>query len=289
MDHQDIHHAHYGQGQGMVDVSGQPFGDFLQRVLYDQQQQHQQQQQQQQQHQQQQQRHQHMDPSRIAVTQGLAVLDFCDDSNLDMNEMDYGMLDHWNLGNIHDMLATDPNLATYVSAQPEDTADMSHMRKRLVSIWSDSPWRFTPDDTKDNIHAQKSNLPLGDIHGSHLRPADKVIQDTLDSSARDKILAIVLSTCQNNAILSRVASSFPSTDVMDSLMHVFLAWHLCQVSEFVHFGSFSMNSQCPEWLGVAAAAGAILTPVKALRKFGYALQEAVRKSHSIETTPVFHF
>lgn len=215
----------------------------------------------------------------MAVPQGLAVLDFCDDANLDMNEMDYGMLDNWNLGNIHDMLATDPNLAHYVSAPTDnDTVHMSHMRKRLVSIWSDSPWRFTPDDTRDTIHVHKSNLPLGDIHSSHLLPADKVIQDTLDSSARDKILAIVLSTCQNNSILSRVASSFPSTDVMDSLMHVFLAWHLCQVSEYIHFGSFSMNSQCPEWLGMAAAAGAILTPVKALRKFGYALQEAVRKS-----------
>lgn len=266
MNRQDIYQAQYGQ----------PFGDFLQRVLYDQQQQQQQQHQQQQQ---QQQHHQQMDPSRMAVAQGISVLDFCDDANLDMNEMDYGMLDQWNLGNIQDMLATDPNLATYVSAQPEDTADMSNMRKRLVSIWSDSPWRFTPDGTKDNINVHKSNLPLGDIPSSHLRPADKVVQDVLDSSARDKILAIVLSTCTNNAILSRVASSFPSTEVMDSLMHVFLAWHMCQVSEYIHFGSFSMNAQCPEWLGMAASAGAILTPVKALRKFGYALQEAVRKSH----------
>lgn len=213
----------------------------------------------------------------MAVAQGLAVLDFCDDANLDMNELDFGMLDNWNLGNIPGMIATDPNLANYVSNQSEDSADMSHMRQRLVSLWAESPWRWVPDGTKDNIQAEKSNLPLGDINGSQLRP-DKVTNDMLDPSGRDKILAIVLGTCQNNVMLSRVASSFPSTEVMDSLVHVFLAWHLCQVSEFVHFGSFSMNEQCPEWLAVAAAAGAILTPVKSLRKFGYALQEAVRES-----------
>lgn len=213
----------------------------------------------------------------MAMAQGLAVLDFCDDANLDMNDIDFGILDNWNLGNIHGMIATDPNLANYVANQSEDSADMSHMRQRLVSIWADSPWRWVPDGTKDNIHTLKSNLPLGDIKGSQLR-ADKVVNEMLESSGRDKILAIVLGTCQNNVMLGRVASSFPSTEVMDSLVHIFLAWHLCQVSEFIHFGSFRMNDQCPEWLAVAAAAGATLTPVRSLRKFGFALQEAVRKS-----------
>lgn len=262
-DNPDSYQAHYGQSQGMVDVSTQPFGDFLQNVLFNQQQQHQQQQ---------------IEPSRMGMAHGLNVLDFCDDGNLDMNDLDFGMLTNWNLGNIHNLLATDPNLANYVSAQPEDSTDMSHLRKRLVSIWSDSPWRWQPDDIKDNIHAHKSNLPLEDINSSHLRPADKVIQDTLENSARDRIMAIVLQTCASTPISTRVANSFPSTEVLDSLMHVFLAWHLCQVSRFIHFGSFSMSSQCPEFLGMMAAAGAILTPVKSLRKFGYALQEAFRKS-----------
>lgn len=153
---------------------------------------------------------------------------------------------------------------------------MSSMRQRLVSVWAQSPWRWVPDGSRDNIHTEKSNLPLPDINSSHLRP-DKVVADTLEPSGRDKILAIVLGVCHNNNMLSRVASSFPSTEVIDSLVHVFLAWHMCQVSEFIHFGSFSMNAHCPEFLAVAAAAGAILTPVKSLRKFGYALQEAVRK------------
>lgn len=255
----DGYQASYHQNQNMVDMNRLPFSDFLRDVLYDQ---HQQQQQQ-------------MDNQKMAEAQGLAVLDFCDDANLEMNDLDFGMLDNWNIGNVHGMLATDPNLANYVSSQPEDTADMSRMRQRLVKIWTNSPWRWMPDGHKDNIHNQKSGLPLADIHSTQLKP-DRIIHDKLDSSGRDKILAIVLSTCQNNVMLSRVASSFPSTDVMDSLVHIFLAWHLCQVSEFIHFGTFALNAQCPEWTAVAASAGGILTSVQSLRKFGFALQEAVR-------------
>ncbi|KAL1878644.1 hypothetical protein Daus18300_001919 [Diaporthe australafricana] len=264
MDHNnpDSYQASYHQNQNMVDMNRMPFSDFLRDVLYDQQQQQQQQQQQ-------------MDTQKMAEAQGLAILDFCDDANLEMNDLDFGMLDHWNIGNVHGMLATDPNLANYVSSQPEDTADMSRMRQRLVKIWTDSPWRWMPDGHKDNIHNQKSGLPLADINTTKLKP-DRIIHDKLDSSGRDKILAIVLSTCQNNVMLSRVASSFPSTDVMDSLVHIFLAWHLCQVSEFIHFGTFALNAQCPEWTAVAASAGGILTSVQSLRKFGFALQEAVR-------------
>ncbi|POS78716.1 hypothetical protein DHEL01_v202900 [Diaporthe helianthi] len=249
----DSYHGSYPT-QSPVDMNKMPFSDFLRDVIYDQQQ---------------------MDSQKMVEAQGLAVLDFCDDANLEMNDLDFGMLDHWNLGDVHGMLATDPNLANYVSNQPEDTADMSRMRQRLVKIWTNSPWRWMPDGHKDNIHNQKSGLPLADIHATQLKP-DRIIHDKLDSSGRDKILAIVLSTCQNNVMLSRVASSFPSTEVMDSMVHIFLAWHLCQVSEFIHFGTFSLNAQCPEWSAVAASAGGILTSVQSLRKFGFALQEAVR-------------
>lgn len=267
--HQDNYRTQYSQGQALVDMSKQQFGDFLQHVLYDQQQQQQQQLQQQAPPQ--------LDPSTgLAVAQGLAVLDFCNDANLDMNDMDFGMLDNWNLGNIPGIIATDPNLANYLPDQSAESADMSNIRQRLVSLWRDSPWQWQPDGTKDNIQSAKNNLPLGDINSSQLR-ANKVVNDKLHLSGRDKILSVVLSTCQNNVMLGRVSSSFPSIEVMDSLVQVFLAWHQCQVSGFIHLSSLRMVDHSSEWLAVVAAAGAILTPVRSLRKFGFALQEAVRK------------
>lgn len=265
----DTYQAPYQQDHNMLDMARLPFSDFLRDVLFEQSQGH------------------SMDPSRMveahgahhgAHGQGLAVLDFCDDGNLELNDMDFGLLDHWNVGNGEAMLATDPSLSNYVpNNQVEDTADMSRMRQRLVKIWTHSPWRWMPDK-QDSGYVEQNNLPLtqGEVSSTQLR-LDRVIRDKLEAPGRDKILAIVLSTCRDNAMMGRVASSFPSNEVMDALVHIFLAWHLCQVSEWIHYGSFRLNAQCPEWLAVAASAGAILTPVATLRKFGFALQEAVRK------------
>lgn len=261
MDHKgnpEEYQAQYQQDHNMLDMQRQPFTDFMQSILYGQ--------------------SRALRPSGASAALNLAVLDYFDDTSLEMNDVDFGMLDTWNVGNIHEMIAADPNLAGYVSQQSEDPTELSHMRKRLVSIWQESPWRWMPDGMKDNINTEKSNLSLGDITGAQLRP-DRVVEDKLEPSGRDRIMAIVLEACRNSAILTRVASSFPSVEVMDSLAHVFLAWHLLQVGEFLHFPTFSLNEQPPQWLAVAAAAGAISIPVASLRKFGYALEEAVRKSN----------
>ena len=239
---------------GMVDMARLPFSDFLRDVLYE--------------------------PAleaRLAESQGLAVLDFCDDANLELNDMDFGILDNWNVDGM-----TGSAAAQEFTPRTDDTSvDLSQMRQSLNKIWADSPWRWHPKNL-DTGYGEQSNLPVptddvsSPVFQERQRRLDRVVRDKLDPAGRDKILAIVLSTCRNNSMMTRVASSFPSVDVMDTLVHIFLASHLCQVSEWIHFGSFSLNSQWPEWLAVVAAGGAVLTPVQTLRKFGFAIQEAVR-------------
>src|SRR3569833_18873 len=241
-----------------------PFSDFLRDIMYP-----------------------LADPSRMAEAQGLAVLDFCDNSNLELNDLDFGVMDNWNLDGA--MAANMASSEQEFAAAPgsgtggrfEEAADLSSMRQRLVSMWTESPWRWNPNKQDSGYREQAYlDVPSREISGVQFQESrqrlDRVVKDKLEPSGRDKILAIVLSTCQNNAMLTRVASSFPSTEVMDSLIHIFLASHLCQVSEWIDYASFNLNSQWPEWLACAAAAGAILTPNTTLRKFGYALQEAVR-------------
>jgi hypothetical protein len=228
------------------------FPDFLRDVLYD----------------------QSFSNPRLPEAQGPGVLDFYDDANLDFSAFDFGLLDHWNV---------DPARGT--ADQPdssEDPVGMPAMRSALVKIWTESPWRWTPGKT-DNCYTEQSNLPLpaSDAHTPQTHdnptPVDRVVKDTLQPSSRDKTLAIVLSTCRESRMANRVASSFPSTDMMDSWINIFLAAHLCQVSSWIHYGSLSLNNQWPEWLATAAAAGAVLTPVPAFRRFGFALQEAIRE------------
>ena len=231
-----------------------PFSDFLRDVLYEQ---------------------SVGDHNRLAEAQGLAVLDFCDDTNLDLKDFDFNLLDHWNVESTVDV-------ANMQQSGPDEAVDMSSMRSRLVKIWTESPWRWNPGKS-DTGYNEQSNLPLSSRDAQDTRPQgraskiDRAIQDTLNSSSRDKILAIVLSNCRENSIRARVAESFPPADAMDSWVHIFLASHMCQVSAWIHYGSFCLNSQWPEWLAIAASAGAIMAPLPTLRRFGFALQEAVRR------------
>ncbi|KAL2129077.1 hypothetical protein VTI74DRAFT_8269 [Chaetomium olivicolor] len=232
-----------------------PFSDFLRDVLYDQ---------------------SMNNPPKLAETPGMAVLDFYDDANLDFKEFDFALLDHWNF---------DPTRS--VADQTSESGDpviTAAMPLSLVKIWTESPWRWQPQQA-DNCYTEQSNLPLpshSDAQGTQIQDSrvavDRVSKDVLHGSCRDRIMGTVLSTCRDSSMSARVASSFPSAEAMDSWINIFLAAHLCQVSSWLHYGSLSLNKHCTEWLATAAAAGAVLTPVPAFRRFGFALQEAIRVS-----------
>jgi hypothetical protein len=232
------------------------FHDFLREVLYD----------------------QPPVPAKPSESQGLAVLDFCDNTNLDLDYIEFGLLGNWNMDGLADMVPA----ACEQSPGSEQPADISQMRQSLVRVWTDSPWRWDPK-SHDSGYREQGNLPLAAVDAADAQRQanayriERVVQETLDQSGRDQVLAIVLGTCRENTTLDRVAASFPSADLMDMLIHVFLTSHACQVSEWIHFPSFRLNAQWPEWLAVAAAAGAVLMPALTIRKFGFALQEALRK------------
>jgi hypothetical protein len=259
----DQSNSEISQPQGthaMLEMSKAPFSDFLRDILYDQ---------------------AMGDQARFTEPQGLAVLDFCDDGSLELNDIDFGLLDDWNIGGVADP-AANMNLQDFQSKSEVQPADMDKMRQRLVQVWTKSPWKFNPQKT-DNRFNEQGNLPLPTMDASqaqlynHQRPHDRILTETLNPAGRDKILAIVLNTCRNSSVMSRVASSFPSAEVMDSWIHIFVTAHASHVCSFVHYPTLSLNVQWPEWLATAASAGAVLAPIPTLRRFGFALQEAVRK------------
>lgn len=245
-------------GHNVVDAAREPFSDFLRDVLYE----------------------PPLDPSRLVEGQGLAVLNFCDNADLELNDMDFGLLDHWNIDGMG-AAAPPPSAQDFTPRTDDFPVDLSQMRQTLTKVWTDSPWRWHPKNV-DTGYGEQSNLPVPRLDATSPvfqesgQRLDRVIEDKLEPSGRDRVLGIVLSTCRTNNVMTRVASSFPSVEVMDTLIHIFLASHACQVSGWIHYPSFVLNAQWPEWLAVVAAAGAVLTPIHTLRKFGFALQEAVR-------------
>lgn len=240
-----------------MDFNNIPFFEFLRDVLYQ----------------------QPLDLPRPTESQGPAVLDFCDNMDMDLTEMDFGLLDHWNLDLEGGGALITPAL---VGQNPQNSAEMSQMRQNLANVWGELPWKWEPT-AKDSGYTEQGNLPISakDLSNAQFQETKKnlerVVDQKLNLSSRDQILAIILKTCRDPSTAGRVAASFPTVDVMDTMMQVFLAAHIRQVSTWIHFPTLKLNSLWPEWVGNAVAAGAVLMPAPTLRKFGFAIQEAVRK------------
>jgi len=165
----------------------------------------------------------------------------------------------------------------------EHSAEIAQMRQSLVQAWTESPWRWDPKNNDTGYREQGLlAVPAKEMSSAQFQESrkrlERVVAEKLEQPTRDRVLAILLSTCyQNAATANRVAASFPTVEVMDTLVHIFLASQACQVDEWIHFPTFRLNEQWPEWVAMAAAMGASLTPVPTLRKFGFAVQEAVRE------------
>ncbi|KAK5990311.1 Transcription factor [Cladobotryum mycophilum] len=240
-----------------VEVNHVPFFDFLREMLYQ----------------------QPFDQTKLANPEGMDVLNFCDNANMELTDMDFGLLDFWNLDALN--VGTMPMEMEVVGPLAQNTIDISQMRENLVNVWTKSPWRWDPAH-HDSGYKEQGNLPVSATDAARIqleerrKGIERVIDEKLNQSSRDQVLTVLLSTCHQSGTAGRVAASFPSVEVMDTMVHIFLAAHGCQVSAWIHFPTFTLNTQWPEWIGVAAAAGAVLTPVPTLRKFGFAVQEAVR-------------
>jgi hypothetical protein len=244
----------------LVDVTRLPFSDFLRDVIAP------------------------YNPNRaLEEHQGLAVLNFCDDVNLEVSDVDltvpgyYGY--DYTTGNY--MIGLDKaSNSEGLASKAEEAMDLSEMRSKCDNIWIDSPWRWTPDKL-DHAYCEENNLPLppDEMNNPRFREsqgqADRIVRDCLSQSSRDKLLAVVTAICREQ-MRQRVASAFPSCEVLDMLLQFYFASQLCQTSSFIHHASLKLNSQCPEWIAATVAAGAVLTPLPILRKFGFALQEIVR-------------
>ncbi|KAM0519148.1 hypothetical protein ACHAPW_002394 [Verticillium nonalfalfae] len=202
----------------------------------------------------------------------------------------YPLLDYWNV----DLLGDGFQQSQTFTPSPEDSIDLVQMRKNLVQAWTESPWRWSLSRVNAG-YGEQSNLPVpspdvtGALRESRKNLGETVVTDRLDGAARDGVLAIVLKTCKTSEMMARVASSFPSAEVMDSLIHIFLASHFCQTSQWIHQATFDMKAMPADWHAMAAASGAVLTPVPTLRRWGFAVQEAVRvtipeKFESVNTT-----
>lgn len=147
------------------------------------------------------------------------------------------------------------------------------------NIIQDSIWRFVP---VPGVHgyAEQGDLSIpaqeaiAGTPESLVNVRRRATTEKLDSVARDKILAILFSQVRPHILPA--LSAFPSVMLLDKLIQFFLAGPTPSARNWIHTASFNPAKARPELLLAMAAAGAVLTPDRSLRKLGFAMQEVVR-------------
>jgi hypothetical protein len=207
------------------------------------------------------------------------VLNFGIDTTFDFSDIDFGLPPLPPLPEAERPTYTASNLVN--EQAPGSGARTPELRNSInlgTQAFRKSVWQFIPSQ-EDHGYAEQLNfsLPYQDIDSPEIRLAAdlSISNQRLDQSSRDRILAMILSTCEPR-IFSRVVSSFPSTELLDNLMHQFFSFELSRTDSWMHLPTFRLNGQRPELTGIIVAAGAVLSTVPVVRKLGFAIQEAVR-------------
>ena len=201
------------------------------------------------------------------------VLNFGIEDGVDFQDFDFGLL------NSSQELAAQPvqQLPLDDLSGPPSRAD-DGQGATLGSHTSDafrrSLWQWIPG-ILDQGQCEQLNLSLPSNIGVPAAHTKRPCLERLSQSARDKIMAMVTSTCDSSAVM-HIVSQFPSVTVLDCLIQDFLFLHQGRAVSFLHIPTFAPNDMTPELVAMTAASGAVLNSVPVVRKLGFALQEAVR-------------
>jgi hypothetical protein len=206
------------------------------------------------------------------------IMDLSFDLDVGLTDLDLGLLDQYNFQ------------APFAAATPstdvhEITAQSSEIDGVPVrtEAFKQSIWRYLPQRNKDFGAAEQPNLAFSDSEQENNRHSNiiqrRAIAERLDRVSRDRLMALVLGTCSPGNI-KRIASAFPSIELLDGLIQCFLTSPSIDAQSWFHLPTFSPSKTSPELLACIVAAGAASTPDMPLRKLGFALHEASRNGQS---------
>ncbi|KAK4544217.1 hypothetical protein LTR36_004427 [Oleoguttula mirabilis] len=206
------------------------------------------------------------------------LFDFGVDANMELNDLDLSFLDTYNNANPFDLRTpsigfptTGSDIMPSFTSAPVPPLDTTALPRASV-------WRFRPL-SKDSGSAEQANLSLPTP--TSLEIDRRVTCEPLSQTSRDKVLAMILSTCKPNSI-PRAVACFPSISLLDSLFQFSLTSPGSHAKHWIHAPTLLAGQTRPEVLAAIIAAGAVLTPDASIRKVGYAIQEAIRTAVQVQ-------
>ncbi|GAM87647.1 hypothetical protein ANO11243_056740 [Dothideomycetidae sp. 11243] len=205
----------------------------------------------------------HLAPPTTGLPSGIwtprNIYDFGGDTTLQLDDLDLSFLDNLNperLGSTYDDSDLDAG----------DTPTEPPLG--VESLQTASTWRFRPspkDSRPSNLHMPATDSSKHLLFDRHITP------EPLSHPIRDQILAMAITA----GVDTRAFLSFPSLEILDSLLQFFLAAVASPLTS-IHIPTFYPSRRRPELCAAMIAAGAAAAPDVSMRKFGLVLQEAAR-------------
>jgi hypothetical protein len=199
---------------------------------------------------------------------------------IELDDLDLRFLDTYNITVPFELGRPSFSEATQKAPSMGRSNNMPHPASSASEAFRNHHWRFRPNH-KDHGAAEEHNLSLPSDVRDHPSPesqmsfARRATSVRLGSAVRDKILSIVIQSCRPENLPKAIAS-FPSVELLDTLIQFYLTSPHARADSFIHAATFDPNEKRPELLLAMASAGAVLTSDATLTKLGYAMQECIR-------------
>ncbi|KAI4703069.1 hypothetical protein J4E81_001946 [Alternaria sp. BMP 2799] len=187
------------------------------------------------------------------------IMDLSFDLDVGLTDLDLGLLDQYNFQ--VPFAADTPSTDAHGAEQPVPETDTAPVR---AEAFKQSIWRYLPQRSR-NPTAEQVNLAVPDTEKDGYRRSN---------FTHRRVVA------ENRENVKRIASAFPSMELLDGLIQYFLSSPSIDAPTWFHLPTFSPSKLNPELLASVVSAGAATLPDISLRKLGYALHEASRLGQS---------
>jgi hypothetical protein len=199
------------------------------------------------------------------------VFDLGTHTDLELNDLDLNFLDGYNQEIPFTSFVETPETARSVpgsTGEPPSALGVESLQKS-------STWRFRPV-TQDRGMSDQQNISLPNGDTSKRLPLQRrVTSEMLSYTMRDRVMALFMSSCSGESF-QKTMQSFPSLELLDSLLQYFLSSKTAIANRMIHLSTFRPNNARPELIAAMVVGGATLAPDVSLRKMGFALMEVVR-------------
>ncbi|KAI7617631.1 hypothetical protein KC343_g9404 [Hortaea werneckii] len=200
------------------------------------------------------------------------ISNFTQDLPIDSCDFDFSLLSTG--------LTRPPTANGYRQGHTDEANETPHSDIHLrTKAFEESPWSWShwiPEryshafSGQDEINVQENRVHSADQLTS---PASiRIMHFDIEQPARDRMIRVVTKVAHRHLSMP----SFPSLELLEDLIDVFISQDSNEITSFIHTGTFNSQTARTELLLASVAAGARFVALPQVWKMGLVIQEVVR-------------